>query len=147
LAERGASVVGYDKAPQKIAEAQAHEDARRLDVTFVIATPYTFLDDTTFDAATSVLVLQYATSPEELAAFFRSASRHLVSGGRFISDPRCPARDRRPRLGAIGPGIQQWRNIAASFEPAFSKQRVTFTASVRVVRAAKPGEIWTISKA
>jgi 2-polyprenyl-3-methyl-5-hydroxy-6-metoxy-1,4-benzoquinol methylase len=85
LAERGASVVGYDKAPQKIAEAQAHEDTRRLDVSFVIATPYTFFDDTTFDAATSVLVLQYATSPEELAAFFRSASRHLASGGRFIS--------------------------------------------------------------
>jgi hypothetical protein len=36
----GPSVVGYDKALQKIAEAQAHEDARRLDVTFVIATPY-----------------------------------------------------------------------------------------------------------
>ena len=85
LAERGASVVGYDKAPQKIAEAQAHEDTRRLNVTFVFATPYTFFDDTTFDATTSVLVLQYATSPEELAAFFRSASRHLAPGGRFIS--------------------------------------------------------------
>jgi len=38
-----------------------------------------------FDAATSVLVLQYATSLEELAAFFHSASRHLVPGGRFVS--------------------------------------------------------------
>jgi hypothetical protein len=29
--------------------------------------------------------LQFARSPEELAAFFCSASRHLGSGGRFIS--------------------------------------------------------------
>jgi hypothetical protein len=38
-----------------------------------------------FDAATSVMVLHLATSPEELAAFFLSASRHLEPGGRFIS--------------------------------------------------------------
>jgi hypothetical protein len=37
-----------------------------------------------FDAATSVMVLHLAASLEELAAFFRSASRHLVSAGRFI---------------------------------------------------------------
>ena len=83
LAERGASVVGYDKASEKIAEAQAHKDARQLDVSFVVATPHTFFHDGAFDAATSVMVL--ATSPEELAAFFRSASRHLGSGGRFTS--------------------------------------------------------------
>jgi hypothetical protein len=33
----------------------------------------------------SVMVLHYATSPEELAVFFRCASRHLRPGGRFIS--------------------------------------------------------------
>jgi toxoflavin synthase len=85
LAERGGSVVGYDRALQKIAEAQARVDASGLDATFVVATPYTFSHDGTFDAATSVMVLQYATSPEELAVFFRSASRHLAPGGRFIS--------------------------------------------------------------
>jgi 2-polyprenyl-3-methyl-5-hydroxy-6-metoxy-1,4-benzoquinol methylase len=85
LAQRGASVVAYDKAPEKIAEAQAHEAARQLDATFVVATPDTFLHDGTFHAATSIMVLQFATSPEELAAFFCSASRHLASGGRFIS--------------------------------------------------------------
>src|SRR5215470_19303324 len=85
LAERGASVVGYDKAPEKIAEAQAHEDARRLQVKFLVATPHTFSHDGMFDAATSVMVLHLAASLEELAAFFRSASRHLVSGGRFVS--------------------------------------------------------------
>ena len=85
LAQRGASVVGYDIAAEKIAEAQAHEDARQLDVTFVTATPRTFSHERTFDAAMSVMVLQFAASPEELAAFFRSASRHLGAGGRFIS--------------------------------------------------------------
>jgi toxoflavin synthase len=85
LAERGAAVVGYDKAAEKIAEARVHEDARGLDLEFVVATPYAFSHNGMFDAATSVLVLQYATSLEELAAFFRSASLHLVPGGRFVS--------------------------------------------------------------
>src|SRR6516164_1681516 len=61
LAERGASVVGYDKASEKIAEARAHKDARQLDVSFVVATPDTFLHDGAFDAAISVMVLQFAT--------------------------------------------------------------------------------------
>jgi SAM-dependent methyltransferase len=85
LAQRGASVVGYDRAPRRIAEARAGEDAPQVDATFVVATPHTFLHDGTFDAATSVMVLQLAASPEELAAFFRSASRHLKPGGKFIS--------------------------------------------------------------
>ena len=85
LAQGGASVVGYDMSPEKIAEAKAHGDAARLDVTYVAATPHTFSHDGAFDAATSVMVLHYARSVEELAAFFRSASRHLVTGGRFIS--------------------------------------------------------------
>lgn len=85
LAQRGASVVGYDKAPEKIAEARAHDDARRLRVKFFVATPNTFSHDDMFDAATSVMVLHLAPSLEELTAFFRSASRHLVSGGRFVS--------------------------------------------------------------
>ena len=85
LAEQGATVVGYDKAPEKIAEARGHKDTRRLEVKFVVATPHTFSHDGMFDAATSVMVLSYASSLEELAAFFRSASRHLVSGGRFVS--------------------------------------------------------------
>jgi toxoflavin synthase len=85
LAQQGASVVGYDRAARRIAEARAGADAPEVDATFVVATPHTFLHDGTFDAATSVMVLQLATSPEELAAFFRSASRHLEPGGRFIS--------------------------------------------------------------
>ena len=85
LAERGAVVVGYDRARQQIAQARARVGAPGLDATFVVATPQTFFHDGTFDAAMSVMVLNYATSPEELAAFFRSASRHVGPGGRFIS--------------------------------------------------------------
>jgi len=85
LAERGASVVGYDRARQQIAQAQARVGEPGLDPAFVVATPQTFFHDGTFDAAMSVMVLQFATSPEELAAFFRSASRHLGPGGQFIS--------------------------------------------------------------
>jgi len=85
LAERGAAVVGYDRSPRQIAQAQAQVSAPELDATFVVATPQTFFHDGTFDAAMSVMVLQFAASPEDLAAFFRSASRHLGPGGRFIS--------------------------------------------------------------
>jgi len=35
--------------------------------------------------ATSVMVLPYAASVEELTAFFRCTSLHLVAGGRFVS--------------------------------------------------------------
>jgi toxoflavin synthase len=56
-----------------------------VDATFAVATPQTFFHDGMFDAATSIMVLLFATSPDELAAFFRSASRHLKPGGRFIS--------------------------------------------------------------
>ena len=85
LAKRGASVVGYDKAIEKIAEARAHRGAPGLDVKYVHATQHTFSHDTAFDAVTSVMVLPYATSVEELTAFFRSTSLHLVTGGRFVS--------------------------------------------------------------
>jgi 2-polyprenyl-3-methyl-5-hydroxy-6-metoxy-1,4-benzoquinol methylase len=85
LAERGASVVGYDKAVEKIAEAWKHKDAQRLDVKYVHGTQYTFLHDAVFDAATSVMVLPYAASLADLTAFFRSTCLHLVAGGRFVS--------------------------------------------------------------
>src|SRR5215813_2052388 len=80
LAERGATVVGYDRARQQIAQARARVGAPGLDATFVVATPQTFFHDGTFDAAMSVMVLNYATSPEELAAFFRSESRYPWAG-------------------------------------------------------------------
>src|SRR5258708_12898775 len=72
LAQRGASVVGYDKAPEKIAKAREHEDARRLQVKFLVATPHTFSHDGIFDAVTAAMVLTLA------------APRHLVSAGDFV---------------------------------------------------------------
>jgi toxoflavin synthase len=85
LAQQGASVVGYDKAVEKIAESRAHRDVPRLDVRYIHATQYTFSHEQAFDAATSVMVLPYAASLEELIAFFHSTSLHLVAGGIFVS--------------------------------------------------------------
>jgi toxoflavin synthase len=85
LAEKGASVVGYDKAVEKIAEAREHTDASRLDVKYVHATQHTFSHDALFDAATSVMVLPYAASLEELTAFFRSTCVHIAGAARFAS--------------------------------------------------------------
>jgi len=85
MAREGAAVVGYDKAPEKIAEARAHKDVQELGVTYVVATPWTFTADGLFDAATSVMVLPYASDLGELRAFFRNTSGHLVPGGKFVS--------------------------------------------------------------
>jgi 2-polyprenyl-3-methyl-5-hydroxy-6-metoxy-1,4-benzoquinol methylase len=85
MAREGAVVVGYDRAAEKIAEAKAHNDAQELPVKYVVATPQTFAEDGTFDAATSVMVLPYAANPDDLRAFFRSTRKHLAVGGKFIS--------------------------------------------------------------
>src|SRR5437867_4732611 len=85
LAREGAVVVGYDKAAPKIAEAKAHKDAQDLQVKYVAATPQTFAAGSMFDAATSVMVLPYASDFDELRAFFRNTKSHLAAGGRFVS--------------------------------------------------------------
>ena len=85
MAREGAIVVGYDKAAPKIAEAKAHKDAQDLQVKYVVATPQTFAADGTFDAATSVMVLPYASDFDELRAFFRNTKSHLAAGGKFVS--------------------------------------------------------------
>jgi 2-polyprenyl-3-methyl-5-hydroxy-6-metoxy-1,4-benzoquinol methylase len=85
LAAQGACVVGYDRSPERIAEAKENKDAQRLGVKYVVATPSTFASQGLFDAATSVMVLNFATSLGELEAFFHSTRKHLVAGGRFIS--------------------------------------------------------------
>jgi 2-polyprenyl-3-methyl-5-hydroxy-6-metoxy-1,4-benzoquinol methylase len=85
MAREGAVVVGYDKAAPKIAEAKAHKDAQDLQVSYVVATPQTFAADGVFDAATSVMVLPYASDFDELRAFFRNTKQHLTVGGKFVS--------------------------------------------------------------
>jgi len=97
MARAGASVVGYDKAAEKIAEAKAHREVQELDVTYMVATPQTFAVHGTFDAATSVMVLPYASDFDDLRAFFRNTSRHLPAGGKFVStvlNPRFSAFER-----------------------------------------------------
>ena len=85
MARAGADVVGYDKAAEKIAEAKAHTDAQDLKVRYVVATPQTFAADSMFDAATSVMVLPYASDVDDLRVFFRNTKKHLVAGGKFVS--------------------------------------------------------------
>jgi 2-polyprenyl-3-methyl-5-hydroxy-6-metoxy-1,4-benzoquinol methylase len=85
MARAGASVVGYDRAAEKITEAKAHTDAQKLGLEYVVATAQTFQDHRTFDAATSVMVLPYASDFDDLREFFRNTGRHLVDGGKFVS--------------------------------------------------------------
>ena len=85
MARQGAVVVGYDKSAEKIAEAKAHSDAQDLQVKYVVATPRTFVEDGMFDAATSVMVLPYASDLDDLRAFFRCTKSHLTVGGKFVS--------------------------------------------------------------
>jgi toxoflavin synthase len=91
LAAQGASVVGYDAAPERIVEAKQQEQVQRLGIQYHVATPRTFSSAQTFDAAVSVMVLNYAPSVEELVAFFVSTERYLVPGGRFVSVVLNPA--------------------------------------------------------
>jgi SAM-dependent methyltransferase len=70
LAALGASVVGYDAAPERIVEAQQYEQAQRLGIQYHVATPRTFSSAQAFDAAVSVMVLNYARSIEDLVASF-----------------------------------------------------------------------------
>jgi 2-polyprenyl-3-methyl-5-hydroxy-6-metoxy-1,4-benzoquinol methylase len=85
LARQGARVVGYDKAAEKIVEAKAHQDALELGVEYVVAAPQTFGGHGVFDAATSVMVLPYASDVNDLAAFFRNTREQLVDSGEFVS--------------------------------------------------------------
>ena len=85
MAREGAVVVGYDRAAEKIAEAKAHSDAQDLPVKYVVATPQTFAEDGMFDAATSVMVLPYASDFDDLRLFFRNTKGHLAVGGKFVS--------------------------------------------------------------
>lgn len=82
LAEAGANVVGYDMALKKIEEARELGGAN---IEYQVATPQSFSHEERFDDATSVLVLPYAESVDELTQFFSSTCNHLVTNGRFIS--------------------------------------------------------------
>jgi SAM-dependent methyltransferase len=85
MAHQGAAVVGYDRSPKQIELARAHQDAQGLNIEYIVALPQTFSDQRQFDAATSIMVLPYAENVDDLGTFFRSANRHLIAGGKFVS--------------------------------------------------------------
>ncbi len=85
LAAKGAQVLGYDIAPEKIAEAEQEESKQPLGIKYLVASPKTLSQNELFDQATSVMVLPYASSLENLAAFFNSTFKHLIDQGKFIS--------------------------------------------------------------
>jgi 2-polyprenyl-3-methyl-5-hydroxy-6-metoxy-1,4-benzoquinol methylase len=85
MARKGARVVGYDKAAEKITDAKAHKDGQERRVQYVVAAPQTFTNRGMFDAATSIMVLPCAYDFEELRAFFRNTSTHLGDNGKFVS--------------------------------------------------------------
>lgn len=85
LLDRGAHVVAYDKAPEKIEEAKnfIHELGDNVD--YIVATPQTFNANNEFDVAVSIMVLSYATSIDDLDMFLSSTLKALKSGGSFYS--------------------------------------------------------------
>lgn len=85
MANKGLQVTGYDRAPENIQKAQAAEDDHPFGINYEVAQPETYAAEELFDAATSVLVLPYATSIENLRTFFQSTCSRLMLGGKFIS--------------------------------------------------------------
>ena len=81
----GSHVTGYDLAPAQIEAASARQLGHPSGNRFVVATPETFVADRLFDAATSVMVLPYASDVHELQSFFTQVHRDLRPGGQFIS--------------------------------------------------------------
>lgn len=80
LANKGASVTGYDPSHEQVALARASCPKG----TFFVADQNSFFIETRFDAAISVLVLMYSQNPEELHRFFASAHNHLKPQKPFV---------------------------------------------------------------
>lgn len=85
LAKKGATVLGYDLAQEKIAEAKQEELNQPLGIKYLVASSETFSYSELFNQATSVMVLPYAPTSKDLDAFFRSTFIHLADNGKFIS--------------------------------------------------------------
>ena len=83
--ELAAQVTGYDIAPRQIDAALEREQALRLGNSFIVSSAEKFVSLFPFDNAVSVMVLSYAETRAQLAAFFDSTYRSLEQGGSFIS--------------------------------------------------------------
>lgn len=85
LAEKGAKVVAYDKAPEKIEEAKSADFELNDKIKYLVSTPQTLKYEGEFDKAVSVMVLSYAVTLDDLKSFFSSTYKALRSGGSFYS--------------------------------------------------------------
>lgn len=83
--ENGATVTGYDKAPDLIAIAQKEEENVTLGISYSIDDPLSFRSQKLFDEAVSIMVLPYSPDASYLSNFLASAYEHLKVGGSFIS--------------------------------------------------------------
>ena len=85
LARSGASVVGIDPSRLQIEAARRNAKAEKVAIEYVCVPQRGFSDSRRFDAATSNMVLPYATSIRDLSDFFRCARLHLEAGKKFVS--------------------------------------------------------------
>lgn len=86
LRRRGAArVVGLDVSERMIALARAEEGRQRLDIRYVRQDVMTWEASEHFDVVVAAYLLNYARTPEELAAMARAVARSLAPGGRFVA--------------------------------------------------------------
>ncbi len=89
MAERGWSVVGLDRSPAMLAEAERKRlaPAERPDVSFVRGDLRALQDEAAFDLVTCCYdTLNYLLEPDELAATFAGVYHTLAAGGLFCFD-------------------------------------------------------------
>ncbi len=87
LAQRGYDVVGVDRSEQMLEIAREKAIQANLPVEFKQGDIRDLELGRTFDAVVSMFaVIGYQTANDDLAAAFRTASRHLKLGGLFIFD-------------------------------------------------------------
>lgn len=91
LAQRGASVCGYDPAQKLITIAQEHETHEPLGVQYVASLRLPHAWRNAFDVVVSVMVLLYAQNGDALQSIFSDARQALQKGGNFCSVTFNPA--------------------------------------------------------
>jgi len=85
VAEKGASIVGFDVSEKQIELAIENEKRDKLGMTFVCSDQFKFSYPEKFDLAFSNMVIFYATNFNELVQFFKCAFKSLKDNGKFIS--------------------------------------------------------------
>lgn len=83
--EYGAKVIGYDRGEDLIKIARQTAVSQGVDARFEVADARSFHASEPVDFATSVMVLPYAPSEQDLEEYFASTQRALSMGGKFVS--------------------------------------------------------------